>query len=52
MKIVFRKEIIHSSKKDKDFYIVRICLIQNDTILAQSNPLLWLKKEDYDNLNL
>ena len=53
MKIKFTKEVLHSSKKDKDYYIVRYVLVdKNDSICAKSSPILWLTKEQYDNLNV
>lgn len=53
MKIHFIKEIIHSKKKDKDFYVVRYALVdKNDNVVAKSDPLIWITKEIYDNLNI
>lgn len=53
MKIKFTKEVLHSSKKDKDFYVVRYVLVDNkDNILVKSSPILWLTKEQYENLNV
>lgn len=53
MKIMFIKEIIHSTKKDKDYYVVRYALIdEKKNILAKSDPLIWISKEVYDDLNI
>lgn len=53
MKIHFIKEIIHSNKKDKDYYVVRYALVDDKkNIVAKSDPLLWITKEVYDNLNI
>lgn len=52
MKIIFIKEILHSSKKDKDFFIVRYALIdEKKNILAKSEPILWVSQEVYDKLD-
>lgn len=53
MKIHFIKEIIHSTKKDKDYYVVRYALVdEKKNILAKSDPLIWITKEVYDALNI
>ena len=53
MKIVFVKEVIHSTKKNQDYYVVRYALVDDKkNILTKSDPLLWLSKEVYDNLNI
>lgn len=51
LKIVFIKEILHSNKKDKDFYVVRYALIdEKKNVVSKSEPLLWVTKEVYDSL--
>lgn len=52
MKIGFTKEILHSTKKNEDFYVVRLVLFDNSNVLVKSRPLLWLTKEQYDSLNI
>lgn len=53
MKIVFTKDIIHSNKRDKDYYVVRYALINDKKeVVCKSSPLLWLTKEMYDSLNI
>ena len=53
VKIIFVKEIIHSTKKDKDFYVVRYALVdESKNIIAKSEPIFWLSKENYDLLNI
>lgn len=53
MKIVFIKETFHSTKKDKDYYIVRYALVNDKKeIVAKSDPILWLTKEVYEALNI
>ena len=53
MKIIFLKEIIHSNKKDKDFFVVRYALVdESKNIIAKSEPIFWLSKENYDLLNI
>ena len=52
MKIVFIKETFHSDKQQKDFYIIRYALVDKEKhILAKSQPLLWLTKEQYESLD-
>lgn len=48
MKLVYIKEILHSKKNNLDYYIVRIALSENGVIIAKSNPILWLTKEQFD----
>lgn len=54
MKITFVKEIIHSTKKDTDFYAVRLVLLDSKgNIISKSKDVsLWLTKEQYDSLNI
>ena len=53
MKIIFIKETFHSDKKNKDYYVVRYALIDdNKNIIVKSDPLLWLTKQVYDSLNM
>lgn len=53
MKVVFIKDTLHSFKKDKDFYCIRYALVdEKNNVLAKSEPLLWLTKEQYDNFNI
>lgn len=53
MKIVFVKDIIHSTKRDKDYFVVRYALVnEKKEIVAKSSPLLWLSKEMYESLNI
>ena len=53
MKIVFVKEIIHSNKKNQDFYVIRYALInEKKETITKSEPLLWVSKDVYDNLNI
>ncbi len=48
MKLVYIKEILHSNKKNLDYYVVRIALSENGVIIAKSSPILWLTKEQFD----
>lgn len=50
MKVSFIYEILHSKKKDKDFYVVRLAVSEGKEILSKSQPLIWLTKEQYDEL--
>lgn len=54
MKIHFIKEIIHSTKKDKDYYVIRYALVDSKgNIVAKSDPLIWIKDKDvYESLNI
>lgn len=48
MNIVFVPEKFTSTKHNKDFYIIRICLKKGTDILAKSQPVLWLTEEQYN----
>lgn len=51
MKVIFTYEILHSSKKNQDFYVVRLALVDNKgEALRKSQPLIWLTKEQYQSL--
>lgn len=52
VKLVYIKEILHSNKKDTDFYIIRIALQENGVIVAKSHPILWLTREQFDKYNI
>ena len=51
MKINYTFEILHSNKKNEDFYIVRLALTENGEILRKSQPILWITKEQYEKLS-
>jgi len=44
-------EVLHSSKKNQDFYVVRLALIEKGEILRKSQPILWITKEQYEKLS-
>lgn len=44
-------EVLHSSKKNEDFYVVRLALIEKGEILRKSQPILWITKEQYETLS-
>ena len=48
MSIKFVPEIIHSKKKNEDFYVIRVGLFDGDSLVKKSEPILWLTKEIYD----
>lgn len=50
MKVTFIYEILHSSKKNQDFYVVRMALVDKGETLRKSDPLLWITKEQYEEL--
>lgn len=50
MKVTFIYEILHSSKKNEDFYVVRLALVDKGETIRKSQPLIWLTKEQYDTL--
>lgn len=52
MKINYTFEILHSNKKNEDFYVVRLALTDNGEILRKSQPILWITKEQYEKLSL
>ena len=51
MQINYTFEVIHSSKKNEDFYVVRLALVEKGEILRKSQPLLWITKEQYEKLS-
>lgn len=51
MKINYTFEILHSNKKNEDFYVVRLALVENGEILRKSQPILWITKEQYEKLS-
>lgn len=51
MKINYTFEILHSSKRNEDFYVVRLALTENGEILRKSQPILWITKEQYEKLS-
>lgn len=51
MKISYTFEILHSNKKNEDFYVVRLALTDNGEILRKSQPILWITKEQYEKLS-
>lgn len=50
MKVTFIYEILHSNKKNTDFYVVRLALKDGDEIVRKSEPLIWITEEQYKNL--
>lgn len=48
MSIKFFPDIIHSNKKNEDFYVIRVGLFDGETLVKKSEPILWLTKEMYD----
>lgn len=51
MKISYTYEILHSNKKNEDFFVVRLALVENGEILKKSIPLLWITREQYEKLS-
>lgn len=51
MKINYTFEILHSNKKNIDYYVVRLALTEKGEILKKSQPLLWITKEQYEKLS-
>lgn len=51
VKITYTFEILHSNKKNEDFYVVRLALTENGLILRKSQPILWITKEQYEKLS-
>lgn len=52
MKVVYIKEILHSDKKNKDYYVIRYALYENDVLIAKSEPIFWLTKEQFENFKI
>lgn len=51
MKVSFVYEVIHSNKKNQDFYVVRLAVLENGEVVRKSEPLIWLTKEQYEKLS-
>lgn len=51
MQLNYTFEVLHSSKKNEDFYVVRLALIEKGEILRKSQPILWITKEQYEKLS-
>lgn len=51
MQINYTFEVLHSSKRNEDFYVVRLALIEKGEILRKSQPILWITKEQYEKLS-
>ena len=51
MKVTFVYEILHSNKKNQDFYVVRLGIVENGEVIRKSEPLVWLTKEQYEKLS-
>lgn len=53
MKFIYIKESGHSKKTDKDYYTIRMALVdEKGIILCKSEPLFWITKEVFDNITL
>ena len=46
--VSFVAESFHSTKKDKDFYVIRPCLSKDGKVVLKGSPIIWLTKELYD----
>ena len=51
MQLNYTFEVIHSTKRNEDFYVVRLALIEKGEILRKSQPILWITKEQYEKLS-
>lgn len=51
MKFVYQYYMIHSKKKDKDYYYVSIDLVdKNGVVLFKGSPILWIDEDTYKQL--
>lgn len=51
MKYVYVPVMIHSTKKDKDFFFIRVELRdESDKVISQSEPILWIEEDTYKKL--
>lgn len=50
LKLQFVPEKLHSNKKGQDFYCVKLAVIKDDKVLQKSNVIMWLSKEQFDEL--
>ena len=51
MQLNYTFEILHSNKKNEDYYVVRLALTEKGEILRKSQPILWITKEQYEKLS-
>lgn len=54
MKITYVKEVIHSKKKNEDFYCIRLVLINDkgEIVAKDKNIAIWITKEEYESLKI
>lgn len=50
MKLQFVPEILHSNKKNEDFYCVKLAVVDDKHILQKSPVIMWITKEQYEKL--
>lgn len=50
MKLQFVPEKLHSNKKNEDYYCVKLAVVNDKQILQKSNVLMWITKEQYEQL--
>lgn len=51
MKFVYHYYMIHSKKKDQDYYYVSLDLVnENGVLIAKGSPILWIDKDVYEKL--
>lgn len=51
MQLNYIFEVLHSNKKNEDYYVVRLALTEKGEILRKSQPILWITKEQYEKLS-
>lgn len=51
MSFVYHYYMVHSKKKDTDYYYVSLDLVDdNGVLLSKGSPILWITKEQYEKL--
>ena len=51
MKLVYHYYMVHSEKKDSDFYYVALDLVDsNGVVLSKGSPILWISEDQYKEL--
>lgn len=44
----FVAEVVHSNKNNCDYYLLRACLYDGNTLIKKGVPIVWLSKEQYE----
>lgn len=51
MKFVYHYYMVHSKKKNQDYYYVSLDLVDdNGALLSKGSPILWITEDQYNKL--